>query len=167
MKMLRYIALFIMILLVACKTAEPRFDSKMNQLNLGMAPEAVSQILGAPELREASEDKEKWLYNLREPLAEQRFVLFTGGKVSAFGRTQSVTAPQAVPTLEKSDQLNPNSTPRPIGEACKEDQECESQNCHFKRCSGKNNCSVPEGRVCGDDNQCCTGFCNFGICRKK
>lgn len=159
--------LLVLLFTVACKTAE-KFDARMNRLALGMSPEAVSAIVGPPELREAKTGSERWLYGLSGPVSEQRYILFTDGKVAEFGRNMG---PAPTTTPGNSDQINPISAapsiPKEIGQACKEDDDCESKRCHLKVCAGKNNCSVLVGKPCANNTQCCSGLCDFGFCRQK
>jgi len=132
------------------------FDQKFNTLERGMARAQVKTLLGPPDLREAKGTTETWHYSQNEG----RQVIFDEGKVTEFGKERPAAGP--TPTL--------GPTPIPhilgIGEDCKKDIECQSENCHFGRCSGKNNCSVPLGKTCATDSDCCDGRCDFQKCKK-
>jgi hypothetical protein len=146
-----FLALFISISVFAAPTD---FDKKFNTLEKGMTTKAVKTLLGAPDLREAKGTGETWHY-------EGRQVIFDNGKVSEFGKEGPQVA--ATPTPE------PTTVPHTlgIGDTCKKDVECQSENCYFKKCSGKNNCSVPFGKLCATDSDCCDGKCDFQKCKKR
>jgi len=145
-------------LLISTAFAAPTaFDQKFNTLEKGMGPAQVKALLGPPDLREAKGTTETWHYYQNEG----RQVIFDGGKVTEFGKEQP--APPPTPTL------GPTAVPHilRIGDECKKNLECQSDNCHFGRCSGKNNCSVPAGQQCATDNDCCDGRCDFQKCKKR
>ena len=130
------------------------FDQKFNTLQKSMALPDVKNLLGPPDLRELKGDLETWHYNQNGG----RIVIFDKSGIVEFGREQnpSVSQTPVEPILVNLD----------IGQACKEDKQCTSQNCHFHICSGKNNCAVPIGKICAVNSDCCTGLCDFGKCKK-
>jgi hypothetical protein len=144
---------------ISCSTTHtPSFDSKFNQLQSDMPQDKVQELLGTPDLKELKEGVEFWNYNQNDG----RYVQFKNGHVVAFGR--GVWAP----TNPNAPQVNPTPfVAKNIGDTCKIDDDCVSKNCHFKVCSGKNNCQVPDGKVCATNTDCCSGLCDFGFCRKK
>ncbi len=123
-----------------------------------MSAPQVKDLLGAPDLRELKGEKETWHYSQEGGLQ----TVFESGKLVEFGRdepqkqmvigTPAPTPPLPVHILK-------------IGDECHKDVECQSDNCHFHLCSGKNNCSVPVGKTCGTDSDCCEGRCDFQKCR--
>ncbi len=156
---LQYLLKIFITLLISTSVfaAATEFDKKFNTLEKDMTPKEVKALLGSPDLREVKGTGETWHYSENEG----RQVIFDNGKVTEFGKEGPKVA--ATPT--------PAPTPLPhilgIGEECKKSLECQSDNCHFGRCSGKNNCSVPLGKQCGTDSDCCDGKCDFQKCKKR
>ena len=155
---------FIFLAIGACSSTSPQspsFDKNFNQIYAEMPQSQVEQLLGAPLLKELQDGTETWHYSQ----SGGRRVHFREKKVIGYGAEppKLVSVPAATP------QGSPASVvvDRALGEACDVDGECQSGNCHFHKCSGKNNCHVREGGVCAKDSQCCTGFCDFQICRKR
>ncbi|MDZ4677062.1 MAG: hypothetical protein SGI74_06080 [Oligoflexia bacterium] len=157
-----WILIFCISSFLSCSTSLPKFDTRFNQLQAQMPVEKVSQLLGEPDLRELNNGVESWNYNQ----LDGRYVQFKEGKVTAFGRGVIQAARLATP--ESSPSLNPTPfVAKGIGLTCSNNLDCQSKNCHFKKCSGPNNCNVDIGNICATNNDCCSGFCDFGFCRKK
>jgi hypothetical protein len=151
--------------------ADTDFDSQFNNLSVGIDSLKAKELLGNPSLKEAKDSIEIWHYNKNGG----RFVQLTSGKVTSFGKSEGTFAPtssgspQAVQQpLAQPSELN--QTPiaqasRQIGGACSKDKDCKGDNCHFKICSGRNNCQKTVGQVCATDEDCCNSRCNFGFCK--
>ena len=157
---------FLLVLYGGCSAPIPHFESQFDGLRADMAQDQVKELLGPPDLKELKDHIETWHYGKDSESSHARYVQFTERKVTGFGREQSLWAPLPAPS-EKSDQISRPLHSKLISESCKQDDECQSANCHFKVCAGKNNCTLNAGQVCGTDNDCCTGLCDFGICRVK
>lgn len=154
-----YAALLTLFVVLSCAKAPPAipFDQKFNQLELGQTTDQVQTLLGPAVLREVKDGKEIWHYQLDDP----RDVEFKDKKVVAFfrGTPVNTTGPATgTPAL---------TAPKKIGEDCEANKDCQSLNCHFKTCSGSNNCSKNIGDRCATDRECCSGFCDFAVCKKK
>src|SRR6185503_2011938 len=107
----------------------PTFESKFNQLEIGQTTDQVQTLLGTPDLREVVNGVEIWHYSVND----LRRVEFKDKKVTGFARD---TAPGS--DLAGNSSALPGSLK--LGADCKTDKECQSGNCHFKTCSGPNNC---------------------------
>ncbi len=135
----------------------PSFDSKFNELAAQMTTDEVKKLLGPASLRELKDGIETWHYENIGEGSFPKYVQFKSGAVTGFGKEE--TSPS------KSDQPSLPSNNREIGQSCKDDVECQSRNCHFNKCSGKDNCNVDLGKICATNHDCCSHFCDFNICR--
>jgi hypothetical protein len=59
------------------------------------------------------------------------------------------------------------SRSKKYGEKCDDDEQCQSVDCHFGHCVGKNNCTRSIGDTCTSNNDCCDSRCDFDVCKPK
>lgn len=140
--------------ILSCSSAEKEFQSKFNQLSPKMTADQVEKILGPPQNKQLQNDLDTWQYPYK------KFVRFKDSKLTEYGDGSVLTQTKA-----PDDKFE--GPARPIGQACKEDSHCLSDNCHFKVCSGPQNCFIPLGGMCAVDKQCCGGICDMGKCIKQ
>lgn len=149
----------------AAASASPStFDQKFNKLDVGESTDKVQKRLGDPTLREVVEGIEIWHYSSGVTLSTPKKVDFKNKKVIGFSQDEA-----AIELLNTSKPAVPEEdfVTRKIGDECKVDRQCESKNCHFKICAGKNNCTLVVDDVCANNKDCCTGFCDFGKCKER
>ncbi|MCC6277592.1 MAG: hypothetical protein IT289_06740 [Oligoflexia bacterium] len=134
-------------------------NNRYNALAAQMTKAEVQSSLGEPQEKSLIDGIETWYYENRTFL-----IRFKDQKVTAFGRSQDFF-------LETGNSTSPQpATPPPegsraLGERCESNSNCQSGNCHFKTCAGKNNCTLTFGKTCATDSQCCEGKCDFGKCK--
>lgn len=148
-----FVTLSLFVVLTGCASQTTKFDDKFNQLSARMNTTDVQNLLGPPSLKELKDKVETWHYT---SAGEGRYVQFQDGQVIGFGRDNPLLSSSPPPSFNKT-----------IGESCSHDGDCQSRDCHFGHCVGKNNCRSEEGQVCASDADCCTQWCDFGVCRKK